>query len=180
MSIAKQLILLVCMLWCSTAINGQTETKNASLDIIDSIQKNYITPTHHPLVDSLLNFSKQFLNKPYNYRVNPTTKFDCSGFASYIYSNFGYSLKRSSYEQAKQLDTIHRDQLKSGDLVFFSGRKNNQQVGHVGIVVNVTENGKFEFIHASNHSGIVISKSEETYYARRFIKAGRVIHDNTY
>lgn len=141
----------------------------------------YHIPIQQPeiIIDSLISFAKGYLRKPYNYRPNPHVRFDCSGFSSFVYSQFGYALKRSSAEQATQFNRIERNQLKTGDLVFFSGRRNNNLVGHVGIVVNAYENGKFDFIHSSNQSGIVISHSDEDYYARRYIKAGRVINANT-
>lgn len=129
------------------------------------------------ITDSLISFAKRYLRKPYNYRPNPQVRFDCSGFSSYVYDHFGFKLKRSSAEQATQFRNIERTELKTGDLVFFSGRRINNHVGHVGIVVNAYENGKFDFIHSSNQSGIVISRSTEDYYARRYIKAGRVIDD---
>ncbi len=146
----------------------------------------HTTPISHPSVttvveptclttDSLIRFAKRYLGKPYHYRPNPSIRFDCSGFSSYVYDHFGFKLKRSSAEQATQFGKIERTELKPGDLVFFSGRRVNKRVGHVGIVVNAHENGKFEFIHSSNQSGIVISHSDEYYYARRYISAGRVI-----
>jgi LysM repeat protein len=127
------------------------------------------------LTDSLIRYAKNYLRKPYNYRLNPQVRFDCSGFSSYVFSQFGYQLRRSSAEQARQFNNIQRNELKRGDLVFFSGRRINDHVGHVGIVVEVHENGKFDFIHSSNQSGIVISRSDQDYYARRYISAGRVI-----
>jgi LysM repeat protein len=148
---------------------------------IHSDTSSYHIPTQQPeiIIDSLISFAKGYLRKPYNYRPYEHVRFDCSGFSSYVYGQFGYALKRSSAEQARQFNQIERTQLKTGDLVFFSGRRNNNLVGHVGIVVNTYENGKFDFIHASNQSGIVISHSDEDYYARRYIKAGRVINANT-
>lgn len=153
----------------STAIT--TISTDTTFNLLHAQQSGFIT-------DSLISFAKKYLKKPYHYRPNPQVRFDCSGFSSYVYDHFGYKLKRSSAEQAEQFRKIDRTQLKTGDLVFFSGRRNNRHVGHVGIVVNAYENGKFDFIHSSNQSGIVISHSDEDYYARRYIKAGRVIEDN--
>ena len=68
--------------------------------------------------------------------------------------------------------------MKKGDLVFFSGRGAGKRVGHVGIVVDDEKDGKFNFIHASTQHGVIISKSDEPYYMRRFIKAGRVVFND--
>ncbi|MDD4489287.1 MAG: NlpC/P60 family protein [Paludibacter sp.] len=176
-----KLYFLIIGLCFFSVTNAQEQTDStATTTSSTDITFNQIHPQQKGLItDSLISFAKKYLKKPYNFRPNPHVRFDCSGFSSYVYSQFGYTLKRSSAEQAKQFNKIDKTQLKAGDLVFFSGRRNNKHVGHVGIVVNAYENGKFDFIHSSNQSGIVISHSDENYYAKRYIKAGRVIEDNT-
>ena len=124
--------------------------------------------------DSLLNYGKLFLNTPYRYGACGAEHFDCSGFTSYVFGNFGYHLDRSSAEQANQFPSVDKSQLKPGDLVFFNGRRRNGKVGHVGIVVNAKENGEFDFIHASVQQGVTVSSSTEEYYLKRFVKAARV------
>jgi len=152
----------------ANSVNSTTNHPDTAFNLTIAQQSNLFT-------DSLIRFAKRYLGKPYHYRPNPSIRFDCSGFSSYVYDNFGFKLKRSSAEQATQFGKIEKTELKPGDLVFFSGRRINNRVGHVGIVVNAYENGKFHFIHSSNQSGIVISHSDEYYYARRYIRAGRVI-----
>lgn len=177
MSLPKQIILLTTIFFLTFQLSAQTSVPN--IVQTDSVLPNQ-SLSQLSLTDSIINFGKKYLKKPYNYRPDSQTRFDCSGFASFVYSNFGYQLKRSSAEQAQQFGKIDRNKLKKGDLVFFSGRRKSSRVGHVGIVVNATEDGKFEFIHSSNQSGIVISKSDEDYYARRYISAGRVIQDSIF
>ena len=124
--------------------------------------------------DSILNYGKLFLNTPYRYGASGTEHFDCSGFTSYVFGNFGYHLDRSSAEQANQFPSVEKSQIKPGDLVFFNGRRRNGRVGHVGIVVNSKENGEFDFMHASVKEGVIVSSSTEEYYVKRFVKAARV------
>ena len=152
------------------------ETKLTSTK--DSLNLNFLSPTQISLSDSVVNYGKLFLNTPYRYGATGTDTFDCSGFTSYIYRNFGYNLQRNSAAQAQQFDTIDRTQLKTGDLVFFSGRGRGKRVGHVGIVVAAKENGEFDFIHSAVRSGVTISNSSEPYYTKRFLKANRVIGFN--
>jgi len=152
------------------------ETKLTSTK--DSLNLNFLSPTQISLSDSVVNYGKLFLNTPYRYGSTGTDTFDCSGFTSYIYRNFGYNLQRNSAAQAQQFDTIDRTQLKTGDLVFFSGRGRGKRVGHVGIVVAAKENGEFDFIHSAVRSGVTISNSSEPYYTKRFLKANRVIGFN--
>jgi len=165
-------LLSISYSWAQKSNDSKQAYKSDSLDL------NFLSPNHITLSDSVVNYGKLFLNTPYRYGSSGTDTFDCSGFTSYIYSNFGYNLQRNSADQAQQFDTIDRTQLKTGDLVFFSGRGRGNRVGHVGIVVAAKENGEFDFIHSAVHSGVTISNSTEPYYTKRFIKANRVIGFN--
>ena len=167
-------ILLLFSLFFILSFSGAVERKE-SVAITDTLHTNYLSPTKVPMGDSIINFGKLFLNTPYRFGSPGTSSFDCSGFTSYVYRNFGYSLKRSSAEQAEQFDVVQPEELKTGDLVYFSGRSHSKRVGHVGIVVSKNDNGTFDFIHAAVHKGVTISNSDETYYSRRFVKANRVV-----
>lgn len=132
------------------------------------------------LQDSIINFSKNHLNIRYRSGGSTTKGFDCSGFVNYVYGNFGFQIGRSSRDQAGKLESLDPGKLKAGDLVFFNGRRRGKNIGHVGIVTEADSSGKFKFIHSETSSGITISSSEEPYYKRRFVKAGRVIHQDTF
>lgn len=125
--------------------------------------------------DSVISYGKLFMNRPYRFGSSGSDSFDCSGFTSFVYRNFGYSLTHSSAAQSTQFDTVKRTNLRKGDLVYFSGSRRSHRVGHVGIVTEVRDNGQFSFIHAANNKGITISNSDEPYYSSRFIKANRVL-----
>lgn len=132
------------------------------------------------LQDSIINFSKNHLNIRYRSGGSTTKGFDCSGFVHYVYGNFGFQIGRSSRDQAGKLESLDPGKLKAGDLVFFNGRRRGKNIGHVGIVTEADSSGKFKFIHSETSSGITISSSEEPYYKRRFVKAGRVIQQDTF
>ena len=104
-----------------------------------------------------------------------TRGFDCSGFTSYVYGQNGIFIGRSSRDQYAQNTPIKRNQLRPGDLVFFSGSRIGSDVGHVGIVTEVDKSADtFLFIHSSSRGGVVISRSTDTYYAQRYLGARRV------
>jgi len=178
MHLKKHLLLLFCLLSLSVYSMAAKLSEPESSSNTDSIKSHYFTPNHIMLNDSVVNFGKIFLNTPYHFGSPGISSFDCSGFTSHVYRNFGYNLGHSSVDQAKQFDSIDRTQLKAGDLVFFSGRRKSKKVGHVGIVVSAKDNGEFNFIHAAVHSGVTISNSNEEYYTKRFVKASRVIGSN--
>lgn len=80
--------------------------------------------------------------------------------------------------QFTQGTKVDRDDLRPGDLMFFSSpRSGKGQVGHVGIVVDVDEStGSVTFIHASTKKGITYQKFPDGgYYSRAYIGAKRVI-----
>lgn len=170
---------LVVFLSCSSLLFPQLQKSKTRTIAHDSIKSSFFTPPKSGVTDSIINYGKIFLNSRYRKGGNGSTNsFDCSGFTSFVYQNFGYNLKHSSAGQAEQIEAVDRGNLKKGDLVFFSGRRAGKRVGHVGIVVSADQNGKFNFIHASSQNGVIISNSDEPYYLRRFIKAGRVVYDN--
>ena len=136
--------------------------------------KEYATSAQTEVV----NYSMQYLHKPYQAGGKGPHAFDCSGFTSYVFKKFGYKLGASSEEQDRQIPTIQRkEDLQVGDLVFFEGQKRNGKVGHVGIVTEIGSGGEFKFIHASTNNGVIISASTEPYYASRYLRGGRVLKE---
>ena len=76
--------------------------------------------------------------------------------------------------QYTQGTPVARNDLRKGDLVFFTSRSSGKNVGHVGIVWEAdNEKGTFKFIHASIR-GVRISDFEG-YYVPRYVGAKRII-----
>jgi cell wall-associated NlpC family hydrolase len=127
------------------------------------------------LLDDLLDEGRQHIGKRYVHGAKGPSAFDCSGFTSYVYRQFGYSISPSSRAQYLEGTPVDRHDLRKGDLVFFTSRSSGKNVGHVGIVVSAdNETGKFKFIHASIR-GVKISEFEG-YYVPRYIGAKRIIN----
>ncbi len=85
---------------------------------------------------AVVEYAKQFIGIKYVYGgSSPSTGFDCSGFTSYVYKNFGVSLPHSSGGQASVGTAVSKENLALGDLVIYSG--------HVAIYV-----GGGQVIHA--------------------------------
>lgn len=126
-------------------------------------------------VADLLGHAETFIGTRYRSGGKKPGGFDCSGFTSYIFRQFGISLNASSRSQYTQGQEVTTDELRPGDLVFFSGRAVSRiRVGHVGIVTEICPDGTFRFIHSACSKGVVISHSQEPYYSRRYIGARRV------
>lgn len=127
------------------------------------------------MIGDLLKEARKHMGKRYRSGAKGPSAFDCSGFSSYVYRQFGYELSSSSRDQFQEGEKVELRELREGDLVFFTGRNRKGGVGHVGIVVSAdNEKGTFKFIHASTTGGIKIDGSDG-YYAPRYLGARRVI-----
>lgn len=128
------------------------------------------------MIADLLGEAKRYIGRPYAHGAKGPKAFDCSGFTSYIYRQFGYELSSSSRAQFLQGERVEKEDLREGDLVFFTSRRSGSNVGHVGIVVSADAlTGNFKFIHASM-KGITIS-DYKGYYLGRYLGARRVINE---
>lgn len=163
--------------------------KKSKLDrsVVDDIIKNDVakresevtniaSAENELLIADLLKEANKHIGKPYRHGMKGPNAFDCSGFTSYVYKQFGYSISPASRIQYTDGVQVDRKNLRKGDLVFFTSRSSGKNVGHVGIVVSANnETGEFKFIHASIR-GVKISACEG-YYAPRYVGARRIIND---
>lgn len=115
----------------------------------------------------------ELLGTPYKWAGRTPNGFDCSGFTSYVFAKFGVELARSSKDQAKQGSPVKKSELQAGDLVFFN--TSGKGISHVGIYV-----GDGKFAHSASNKGVIISKLSESYYAKRYVTARRVLTDEAY
>lgn len=118
----------------------------------------------------IADYALQFLGYRYVYGGSSPSGFDCSGFTSYVYKQFGYSLYRSASDQLKNGVAVSRGELQPGDLVLF--RKNTSRpASHVGIYI-----GNNQFIHASTSKvGVIISRMSDAYYTTGFVGGRRIV-----
>lgn len=131
------------------------------------------------LVESLIDYADDYLGCKYRSGGKGPKVFDCSGFIGYVFKHFGMDLAASSKEQYKQGEQVDDDKIQPGDLVFFSGRTKSQNVGHVGMVVDVdSSTGQLRFVHASVGKGVTYDVYPDGgYYSKRYIGAKRLIEN---
>ena len=174
-------ILLVLVAASSAAAQSAT-VRHRCWDIVverEADDRHNVLVPMMEAVDSgalLVTMAMDYLGTPYRYAGRTPKAFDCAGFALYLYKHFGYSLPGWSGAQAR-LGTVVSDtrNLRPGDLVFFGGRGNKKVVGHTGIVVDTdVSTGVFRFIHASTGAGVIVSRSTEEYYSKRYLTARRI------
>lgn len=131
------------------------------------------------IADRIIEEASLYIGTPYRYGAGGPKAFDCSGFSSFIFRQFGYRLSHSSKGQAKEGRAVEGplSNLQKGDIAVFGARRNKDDVGHVGIVIDVNGSGtNFRFIHAAR-GGVMISELQEEYYRERYLGARRILPD---
>lgn len=121
-------------------------------------------------MNDLAIYALSLAETPYRYGgSSPRNGFDCSGFVYYVFlKSLGLQLPRTSLEMSRMGESLNKDQLRPGDLVFFNTQR--QPYSHVGIYV-----GENRFVHApKSGKAIAIVNMREKYWQRRYDGARRI------
>jgi len=120
----------------------------------------------------IVDYALQFVGYPYVYGGSSPKGFDCSGFTSYVYKHFGYSLNRSASGQLDNGKAVSMSQLQPGDLVIFKkSGTGSKRASHVGLYI-----GNNQFVHASTSKvGVIISSLSSSYYTTGFVGGRRIV-----
>lgn len=145
----------------------------AGMELLDDLSDNETAV----MAGDMIAFAKKYLGTRYVRGGKSPKGFDCSGFTSFVFREFGYTLGASSADQYSVGAKIERDEISCGDLLFFTGRNSRSgRVGHVGIAIsNDPATGEITFIHAAISGGIRIDRISAPYYSARFLGARRVL-----
>jgi peptidoglycan DL-endopeptidase LytE len=124
------------------------------------------------LVDEVLGgriaaYAENFLGVPYRMGGTTPSGFDCSGFVQYVYSHFGISLPRTSYDMYDRGSAVSRGDLLPGMLVFFNTYGGG--ASHVGIYI-----GGGRFIGAQSGE-VRIDSLDSSYWSRHYLGARNVL-----
>jgi peptidoglycan endopeptidase LytE len=115
----------------------------------------------------LISIAQRTLGIPYKFGSNSFKATDCSGYVQMVFNLIGLDLPRSAREQFKLGQSVDRQDLSIGDLVFFQTYA--PFPSHVGIYL-----GNNLFIHASSFAKKVTINSLNAYYLKRFVGAKRL------
>jgi cell wall-associated NlpC family hydrolase len=117
----------------------------------------------------VITYALSLQGTPYRFgKDSPEEGFDCSGFVKHVYQKQGITLPRTVEDMALSLPQIPKNDVHSGDLVFFN--TNGKPFSHVGIYVN---NDKF--VHAPSHrtGRVLVSSLKNLYWHKHYIGARR-------
>jgi gamma-D-glutamyl-L-lysine dipeptidyl-peptidase len=93
-----------------------------------------------------INLAKHMMGVTYTWGGTSSFGYDCSGFTQMLMRQQGIVMPRDADIQAtwSGLETVKREELKPGDLLYFGGQ--NKKVTHTGMYI-----GNGEFIHDTTH-----------------------------
>ena len=118
-----------------------------------------------PLNEKIVNTAMQYLGVPYVWGGTSPSGFDCSGLVQYVCKQNEITISRTTYTQVNEGSYVSRENLQSGDIVFFGS---STAPHHVGIYI-----GDNKFIHAPQSGDVVkiSNMSDRRDYAtgRRFV-----------
>ncbi|RNC68920.1 MAG: peptidoglycan-binding protein [Desulfuromonadales bacterium] len=114
--------------------------------------------------------AERFVGIPYRWGGDTVVDgMDCSGFVRAVYNLCGVNIPRTSREQFRVGDSVGREELRDGDLVFFGA--SSESINHVGIYV-----GDGKFVHAPRRGDdIKVSSLDESYFAKKFMGGRRYL-----
>jgi cell wall-associated NlpC family hydrolase len=112
---------------------------------------------------------ESFQGTPYVWGGATRAGSDCSGFTSLVMKENGYTIPRTSQEQAKRGTPVSKENLRLGDLLFFD-TKGAGSITHVGFYL-----GGNLLVHAASSKGVTIILFSDKYFLSRFLTARRII-----
>jgi lipoprotein Spr len=121
----------------------------------------------NPMSLKLHDFIFDWIGRPYRFGGESKRGIDCSAFARELYARvMDQYLPRNSRQQFKYVQTINKEELQTGDLVFFKIK--TRDISHVGVYLSDNK-----FIQSSK-SGVNIASLENSYWKRYYYKSGRL------
>jgi cell wall-associated NlpC family hydrolase len=130
-----------------------------------------------PAIEDVMFRALGLVGTPYHWGGNtPDSGFDCSGLIGYVYRDAaGIALPRSTRDLiGMRAPNVGREQLQTGDLVFFA-TSGGSQVSHAGIYV-----GEGRFVHAPATGGTVkLDSLDKPYWQKAYLNAKRVIQPSS-
>lgn len=119
------------------------QTVQATEQVVEEQAINYQAPVSQG-AQGAVNAASQFVGYSYVWGASdPNVGFDCSGLTSYAYRQVGINLPHNSAAQFNNGYAVDTNNLKPGDLVFFSFGGGG--IDHVGMITG----SDGSFIHAS-------------------------------
>lgn len=169
------IILIFSLGLCTPALATEVLTENAEGIVLYSAEvagQEAVTGWQAKAQEVIMN-ALSLTGVKYKFGGNsPETGFDCSGFVRYVFHNAANLTLPPTARAISQLgNSVKKDELQPGDLVFFNTLKS--AFSHVGIYI-----GDNKFIHAPSAGKTVrVENMQQSYWSSRFNGAQRLDKD---
>ncbi|MBM7703046.1 C40 family peptidase [Metabacillus iocasae] len=140
--------------WSTRYLKAKRITKSTPID------------TNNPIINEAMNY----LGIPYVFgSEDPTIGLDCSSFVQLVFEkSMNIHLPRSTDQQWQVGESVEREDLQVGDLLFFSDTY-RAGISHVGIYM-----GHNQFIHANRSYDVSTTYLSNSYWSEKYTGARRV------
>lgn len=120
----------------------------------------------------IINFAEQYLYYPYVKDAVglQDSNFDSSSFVQWVFAHIGVNLPRTAHLQSIEGKIVARNELKQGDLLFFSDPKSIGQITQVGIF-----NEAGSFVTVTERNGVCYQNLYTGYWDEHFVKGKRIV-----
>jgi len=136
-----------------------------------------IRPRWERIADDIIETGLNFLRTPYLFgaRAGQTSVFDCSSFTQYVFGVNGILLPRTSRQQAQVGTFVSLENIRKGDLVFYTtpirrSLDGFDKIGHVAIYA-----GNNKLLHTYENPHGVEVDSSIGFWRDYYVGARRVI-----
>jgi cell wall-associated NlpC family hydrolase len=161
--------------WLQVAADGQTGYIPAS---VTDYRFEADRPAWEQKADSIITTGLQFLGTPYLFgaKAGQTATFDCSSFTEYAFGQHKVKLPRVSRQQSTVGKDVPLDQLRKGDLLFFTtpARKKKTGLDHIGHVAIYL--GSNQVLHTYRVGIGVTVTTLDAGWKSRLVSAKRVLN----
>jgi probable lipoprotein NlpC len=124
-------------------------------------------------IEKVISTARSYTGTPYRYGGMSRSGIDCSGLLYLSFKSAGITLPRTAKLQSKYGKRVSIDELRPGDMVFFSAKKGRRKITHAGLVTYRRGNTLIQFIHSSTSRGVIEANLLNDYYHSIFVKARR-------
>ncbi|XLS28677.1 C40 family peptidase [Flavobacteriaceae bacterium M23B6Z8] len=153
----------------SVIVAAAEETAETNEEIPEEIPE-----TENELAVNIISTALSYHGTRYKYGGTTKKGMDCSGLIFISFKEHDIPLERTSSMMASQGIEIKLNEVKKGDLLFFTTGKNKRRINHVGLVVDV-EKDDIRFIHSTTSRGVLVSSIKEGYWNYAFREARRIL-----
>jgi murein DD-endopeptidase len=119
------------------------------------------------VADKAAETALRMVGKPYKYKGDTPSGFDCSGLVRYSYLAAGMDVPHSTSALKEHTHPVSSREMRKGDLLFFD--QSGKKYSHVGIY-----EGHDRFVHApSTGKTVRVDSLDDPYWKKHFLGARR-------